>query len=252
MEVECGLALTVVVSTTMNSGSVIEAWTEAIVGSLGGLWSQLLGFLPELIGAFVIFFVGLIVATGLEKLAERIIFYLKIDVVLRKAGLEEFFKRIRVRLNSGHFVGRIVFWFITISFLLAASDVLRFSAFSGFLREVLSYIPNVFIAALILIATLYVAHFLRGLTRASVLSTGTHAHAARVVGAIAWWGVTVFGFLAALIQLEVAREVITALVYALLAMFAIAGGLAFGLGGRDFASRLLKRVEDVIVHRDDS
>jgi hypothetical protein len=229
---------------------ILEQWINTLASSLQDLWAQLLGFLPALLGAFIVFFIGLIVATGLEKLVERIIYYLKIDMILRKAGIEEYMKRIRVRLNSGHFVGRIVFWFIVVAFLLAASDILGFFALSEFLKQILNYIPNVLIAAFILIASLYVAHFLRGVIRASVWGTGIHAHAARTVSAIAWWGVIIFGFLAALTQLRVAEQIVVTLVTGLIAMIALAGGLAFGLGGREIASRWLAKMEDTIAGRD--
>jgi len=222
---------------------LLQLWTQILVNSLRDVWHQFLGFLPNLIGAFVVFFIGLLVATGLEKLAERVVYYLKIDTLLKKAGVEPYFKRMRVRLNTGHFVGRVVFWFLVIAFLLASADILGFSSLSIFLNSVLAYIPQVFIAALILVATLYVAHFLRGLVLASVLSTG-HKSAAKAVSMIAWWGVIVFGFLTALTQLGVVLDIITTLVTGFIAMLALAGGLAFGLGGRDTAARLLRRMED--------
>jgi hypothetical protein len=228
----------------------IQDWVNVIVASMQNLWLQVVSFLPQLIGAFVVFLVGLIVATGIEKLVERVLFYLKIDKGLKKVGVDKQMNRMKVRLNTGHFFGRVVFWFIVIAFLLAASDILRFSALSGFLRDVLNYIPNVFIAALILLATLYVAHFLRALVVASVLSTGTYRTAAKTISVVAWWGVVVFGFLAALIQLNVARDVITALVYGLIIMLSLAGGLAFGLGGREYAARLLGKFEDSVTHKE--
>lgn len=229
---------------------VIGTWVDLIVQSLQELWLQLIGFLPSLIGAFVVFLVGLIVATGLEKLVERIVFYLKIDTLLKKAGVESYVHRMHLRLNTGYFFGRIVFWFIALAFLLAASDILSFSALSGFLRQVLVYIPNVFIAALILLASLYVAHFLRGLVRASVLSTGTHAHAAKTLSSTVWWVVVIFGLLAALTQLRVAEVIINTLITGVIAMLALAGGIAFGLGGRDFAGRLLEKAEDTMSNHE--
>lgn len=207
--------------------------------SLRGLWDQVLGFLPALIGALVVFIIGLIIASLLEKLVERIIFYLKIDNVMRKAEVEGYLDRANIKLNVGVFLGKLVYWFITVAFLLAASDILNFDAFSGFLRRILDFIPNVVIAVLIMLAAMVVANFLRQLVTASIASAKMNH--ARGLGVFVWWVVIVFGFLTALPQVGINSAVIQALVTGLIAMLALAGGLAFGLGGRDRAAKFLER-----------
>ena len=118
---------------------------------------------------------------------------------------------------------------------------------SDFLSSVLGYIPNVIGAALILLIALAIAHFLRGLVRTSVM--GVRLHAGKTLGAIAWWGVVIFGFLAALTQLGVAVQIINTLITGLVAMLALAGGLAFGLGGKEHASDWLTKMRDELSHR---
>ena len=133
----------------------------------------------------------------------------------------------------------MVYWFILIGFLLAASDVLQFAAFSDFLKQVLNFIPNVIIAVMIMLAAMVVANFLRNLVVASV--AGAKLHHAKGLGALTWWVVVVFGFLTALPQVGVNVAVIQTLVMGLIAMLALAGGLAFGLGGKEHANRFLGR-----------
>ena len=225
----------------------LQTWVDTLAISLRELWLQVAGFLPELIGAIVVLIVGIIVAAGLERLVERIIFYLKIDTLLRQVGLEGFLQRGGIRLNAGHFLGKVVYWFFIVVFLLAASDILGFSALSSFLKDVLNYIPNVVIAALILLAALVAANFVRGLIRASVM--GARLHAAKTLGLVAWWGVVVFGFLTALVQLGVAVQIINTLITGLVAMLALAGGLAFGLGGKEHANQWLSKMRDEMNNR---
>lgn len=202
------------------------------------------GFLPELIGALIVIIIGLIVAAGLGRLVERIIFYLKIDSILRQAGIDGFLQRGGIRLNSGHFLGQLVYWFFIVVFVLAASDILGFTALSGFLNDVLNYLPNVVVAALIFLAAVVVANFARGLVRSSVM--GARLHAAKTLGTLAWWSVVIFGFLTALTQLGVAVQVINTLITGLVAMLALAGGLAFGLGGKEHANQWLSRMKEEI------
>lgn len=225
---------------------VIQSWVDVLVASLQDLWLSVVGFLPALLGALIVFLIGLIVAFGLEKLVERIIYYLRIDALLKKVGVETYFHRAKIDLNVGHFLGKIVYWFMVLAFLLAASDILGFSSLSQFLRDVLSYIPHVVIASLILLATFVVANFLRGLVRASTLSA--ELHAGKTLGAIAWWGVTIFGVLVALQELNVAAPVINTLITGFIAMLALAGGLAFGLGGRDHADQFIGKIREEITH----
>lgn len=220
----------------MDTG-YIGQWVNLTGDSLRGLWGEVLNFLPALIGAIIIFIIGLVIASLLEKVVERIVFYLKIDNVMRKAEVEGYLERANVRLNVGTFIGKLVYWFIVVAFLLAASDILNFTAFSDFLKQVLNFIPSVIIAVLIMLAALVVANFLRQLVTASVASAKLNY--AKGLGALTWWVVVVFGLLTALPQIGINSAIIQTLVMGLIAMLALAGGLAFGLGGRDHASRFL-------------
>ncbi len=219
---------------------LVQNWVDILLSSLQGLSLEVVSFVPSLLGAVVVVIVGLIVAVGLEKLVERIIYHLKLDTLLRKLGVEMYLNRANLELNAGHFIGKFVYWFILLAFALAASDILGFNALSRFIGDVLFYIPNVIVAALIMIVTLIASHFVRGLVRASVL--GVRVHGGKFLVSIAWWVVFVFGSLVALAQLGVANTIIETFVAGLIAMFALAGGLAFGLGGKDTAGKILERL----------
>lgn len=224
----------------------VRGWVDVIVASLQNLWALVVEFLPSLLGAIVVLIVGLIVAAGLERLVERLVFYLRVDALLEKLGVGAYLQRANLQLNAGHFLGRIVYWFMVVAFLLAASDILNFTALSGFLQDVLLYIPNVLIAALILLAAVVVANFLKGLVLASVL--GAKLHAAKFLGTAAWWVVMVFGVLTAAAQLNIAVAIINTIITGIIAMLALAGGLAFGLGGRESAARWIAKLESEVRH----
>jgi hypothetical protein len=221
--------------------TAFQEFANTTVVSLQALWATVLAFLPNLIGALLVLIIGLIVAAVLERLVERVIYYLKLDTLLRRAGVEPYFERAGIRLNLGHFVGKLIYWFIVIVFLLAASDILNFAAFSMFLRDILiPFLPNVLVAVLIVLASLVAANFLRRLVVASI--SGARMNHAKGLGTLTWWVVFVFGFMTALMQVGVAVGIINTLITGLIAMLALAGGLAFGLGGRDRAARFLDRM----------
>lgn len=220
----------------------IQDWTNLVAGSFGSLWYGVADFVPNLIGALIVFVIGLVVAAGLGTLVEKIFDGLKLDTLLHKLGLNPYFERAGLRLQGARFLGQLVNWFLVIVFLLASSDILKLFALSSFLRDVLYYIPNIIVAVLIMLAAVVVANLLKKIITASVMSA--RLHSAHFLGSLAWWAVVMFGFLTSLVQLGIAVSIINSLVTGFIAMLALAGGLAFGLGGRDYAGYLIGKLRD--------
>ena len=221
---------------------IVQNWTDVVAGSLQNMWMGFIVFIPNLIGALIVFIVGLIVAAGLGTLVEKIFEALRLDMFLSKLGLTPHFERAGLRLHGSRFLGQLVYWFLVVAFLLAASDILRLYAISAFLQDVLAYLPNVVVAVLIMLAAVVVGNLTRRVVMASVMSAKLHA--AHFLGTLTWWAIVVFGLLAALVQLNIAASIINSLITGFIAMLALAGGLAFGLGGRDYASSLLQKLRD--------
>ena len=221
---------------------IVQNWTDVIVGSLQNLWLGFANFVPNLIAAIIVLIIGLIVAAGLGALVERIFEGLRLDGFLEKLGLKPFFERAGLRLRASYFLGRLVYWFIIIAFILAVSQTLGLYALSVFLANVLNYLPNVIAAVLIMLAALVLAGFLRRIVVASVLSA--RLRAAQFLGSLTWWAVVIFALLASLQQLNIASAIIQTLVTGFIAMLALAGGLAFGLGGKDYANHLIGRLRE--------
>ena len=204
------------------------------------------GFLPLLIGALVVFVIGWIVAVSLGKVIEQIVKALKVDSVLEKLELHKVLDRAGIQLNSGAFIGGLVRWFLIVVFLLAALNILNLNEVSAFLRDVLGYIPQVVVAALILVIAALLAETAERTARASVEAAGLKG---ALVGVVTRWAIWIFAIIAALYQLGVATLLLQTLLTGLVAMLAIAGGLAFGLGGKDLAGDFLGRVRREISDR---
>lgn len=222
-------------------------FADILVVSLQRAWGAFIEFLPNFIGALIVFFVGWAIAVGLGKLAEKIIDALRIDTILEKLGFKLVTDRAGLRLDSGAFVGGVVRWFFIIVALLAATDILRLGEVTAFLRQVLAYIPNIVIAVLIMLAALLMANFLHRVVRAAVSAGGFMS--GNFLAALTRWAVLVFAFLAALSQLGIAAQLINTVVTGFVAMLAIAFGLAFGLGGKDVAGNFIDRLRKEISER---
>lgn len=225
-----------------------QGWTDLVRGSLERLLNGVMGFIPNLLGALVIFLVGLFVAYVLGVwVVQKILDALKFDNFLDKLGLTPYFQRAGMPLRGSRFLGQLVYWFVVIAFLLAASDTLRLFYFSNFLKDVLFYLPNVVVAVLIMLAAVVVANFTGRVVTASVM--GARLNAAHFLGSLAWWAITVFGLLTALVQLNVAASIINTVITGFIAMLALAGGLAFGLGGKEYAAHLVNRLKETTNSR---
>lgn len=215
--------------------------------SFGGLWGGVVAFLPNFILAIVVFVLGLFVASMLGRVVEKVFDSIKLDSFLSRIGLTPYFERAGIQLKSARFLGRLVYWFIVIVFLLAVSDSLKLFTLSAFLGELLAYVPNVVIATLMLLATVVFANFSKKVVIASVSSAKLHA--SKFLGAVVWWAIMLFGIISALPRLGIDLMILNALVTGLIAMLALAGGLAFGLGGKDYASHLISKFKEVTEER---
>jgi hypothetical protein len=219
---------------------------DVVRASLLTLWSGVAGFIPRLIAAIVVFLIGWLIASLLGKVAYHIVRVLQIDNALTRVGFRQAWERSGFKLNSPMFFYELVKWFFVIVFLMATTNILGLSQVSEFLGTVVLYIPNVIVAAVILLIGILVAKFLEGTVRASVRAAGLAS--GNFLGSLTKWAVFVFSLLVALAQLQVAANIINIVVIGIVAASSLGAGLAFGLGGvkhaEEMLSNLRKRVQD--------
>lgn len=220
--------------------------SDIVQSSLLTLWAGVAGFIPRLIAALIVFIAGWIIAVLLGKVAFHIIRVIRLDNALTRVGFRQAWERSGFRLNSPMFFYELIKWFFVIVFLMAATNILGLDQVSQFLAMVVLYVPNVIVAAFILLIGILVAKFLENAVRASVRTAGLAS--ANFLGTLTRWAIFIFSFLIALAQLEVAADVIRICIIGLVAAFSIAIGLAFGLGGAKHADGLIgdlrRKMED--------
>jgi len=219
---------------------------EIVRSSLITLWSGVAGFLPRLIAALIVFFIGWLVAVLLGRLVYHVVRVLRVDDALRKVGFKTAWEKSGFKLNSALVFYELIKWFFIVVFLMAATNILGLNQVSAFLETVVLYIPNVIVAAVILLIGIIIAKFLEGAVQASIKTAGLAS--GNFLGAVAKWSVFIFSFLVALSQLSVAGDVIRIIIVGLVAAGSLAVGLSFGLGGVKHAEELLKdlrkKIED--------
>lgn len=219
-------------------------WGDILQSSLENVWLGFAAFLPKLIGAIVVFLIGVIVAAALKNFIVRLSGWLKLDILAEKLDLKGSLIKIGITLKVGELLGWIVRWFVIVAFLIAAADILNWPEITSFLTQIVLYIPNVLIAVVILLAGVMLANFVRNVIHQAVRAAGLGA--VDFVAGIARWAIFLFALMAALVQLQIAEQLINMLFAGLVGMLAIAGGLAFGLGGRDQATRFIEKLRKEI------
>lgn len=223
---------------------MIQDWGTAIFNALANAVNLILTFIPRLIGFLVILIVGLIIAALVAKALTFLLRKVGFDRMSDRIGLTRFEQRMGVRMDTAGVLGKIVYWFIVLIFLVPAADALGVPAVSNVLNELVAYIPNVFVAILVLFLGALAATVVADLVRGAVASTNIGNP--NIFAEIARWAIIAFAALVALEQLKITPDLINELFGAVVLALAIAFGLAFGLGGQDAARRWLARGENTM------
>ena len=221
---------------------ILKNWSDVLAQSFQDLWLGVVSFVPNLIVAIVIFIAGWIVGSLLGRVVSQITKSLKVDNALRSAGTEALLNRAGFRLNAGKFLGGLVKWFVIVVFLVAAFDVLGLNQVNDFLQQVvLLYLPQVIVAVLILLVAALIADAMQSVVRGS--AKAAEVKSANFLGNVTKWSIWTFAVLMALYQLGVAAAFVQTLFTGFVVALSLATGLAFGLGGKETAAGLLKKLE---------
>lgn len=186
-------------------------------------------FVPKFVAGVVIILLGIIIASILKQLVLEVFRAIKLESFLKRYGVPE----AKEELSWSNLLAEIVRWFVIIIFLIPTADVWGLPQIVAVLNTFLFYLPNVFVAAIIALVGLVFARLSHDIVLASV--KGVSPDSARAIASVTRWAVTIFVLLAVLNQLGVASDLIRILFTGFVAMIAIAGGIAFGLGGQTAA-----------------
>jgi len=226
-----------------------STWGEAMQASFQTIWMKFVSIIPQLVAAIIIFLVGVLIAVALGDIVKRLVALTKIDLLLKKTGVKEKLDDIDFKFTISGLIGWIVKWFVIIVALIAVVEVVNLDQVSVFLRQVALYIPNVIIAIIILAIGIAISQFVYDLVQKSINASKLPRTAANSLAIIAKWSIIIFALLIALNQLKVGSSLIQILFTGVIAGLALAFGLAFGLGGKDQASRWLDKLEREILNR---
>ncbi len=201
----------------------------------------LVSFLPSVVIAVVIFALGWAFGSVLGRAVDHLVSVLRIDAALHRAGFDKLSERAGVRVSVAGFMGGIVKWLVVVAFTIASAEILGLSQVTQLLRDVLVYIPQVIIAAIILVISMLLGDFVARIVSHSVKATGLRGDFAAQMSK--WAIIIVGGVFPALTQLRIAQGLVEVLFTGVVFAVSLAIGLSFGLGGRDAAARAIEKMK---------
>jgi hypothetical protein len=192
------------------------------------------GFLPNVLGFLIILVVGYIVARVVKGIVNKALQHFKVDESLRNSSAGGFVEKVSPGGKPSLIVGGAAFWVIFLFVLTAAIGALKIPSVTTFMNQVLAYLPNLIVAVLIFV----IAAALAGVVVAAVQKTMGDTPTGKLVETVVPGLIMAIAVFMILTQLKIATEIVTITYAALLGMLALAGALAFGLGGRDVAAQM--------------
>jgi Conserved TM helix len=219
-----------------NVTVAVRDWGQALMTSLTNALALFFAAIPRLIGFALILIVGWFIASLLARAVAALLRAVRFNELAQRSGLSDFVHKMGVQTDAAGALAGVAKWFVRLIALVVAFDALGLPAVSDVLRRLLLWLPNLAVALVVLVIGGLVAGALGRLVRGAASEGGlTNPDALAGVAKVAVWG---FAIIVAVNQIGVADTLVNTLFMGFVAMLALAGGLAFGLGGRDVASRI--------------
>lgn len=206
---------------------------QTLLTSLNNGLFAVVSFVPKFLAGLIVLLIGIIVASIVKQVLTEAFKALRVESFLHKYGVPE----AKDEYTWTNILAEIARWFVILMFLIPTTDVWGLPQVVTVLNTFLLYLPNVFVGAIIMLVGLVFAKLAHDVILAS--TRGVSAETATTIASITRWAIVVFSLLATLNQLGIATDMIRILFTGFVAMLAIAGGIAFGLGGQGAARDIL-------------
>lgn len=198
--------------------------------------------LLQTLWAILVFLVGWFIAKWLGGGVAMFLEKTKLNHALKRIGAEDALSKTDLQLNSPRFFGEIVRWFFVIFFLMISSEMVGLIQLSQFLEKVIGYYSNIFVACFIFIVAVFLSDFSQKIVIGALEKEKiTYS---RFLGRGLSFAIWVLAILAILYQLKIVPTLILAIFIGVIGIIVLALGIAFGLGGKDLAAKILKELEE--------
>ena len=192
-----------------------------------------------MLATILLFVVGWIIARVIEKTAAKIFRLIKLEEISEKAGIEDFLLRGGVRFTTSTLLAKLIYWFVMFTFTLAILNSIGLQTASELFNKMILYIPNVIVAFMVLLFGTLFAKF--GQTASFAYLSNIGVSGAEMMSMLLKYIILIFVFSMALEQLNIGGQILVSAFQIAFGALCLALALAFGLGGREWAGKILER-----------
>ena len=203
---------------------------DVFIASLTSFWTQLAGFVPQLLAALLLLFVGWLFANLIRTGVVKLLDVLHFDSLAEKTGIEAFLKQGNLDLSLSRILAKLAYWVVILHMV------------AELFNQVVLYVPNIIVAILVLVFGVLVARFINRMLFAYLNNMGVQG--ALTLSTLSEYGVIIFVVFVALEQLEIGTQLLTAAFQIGFGAIGLAFALAFGLGGREWAAGVIKKMTE--------
>jgi Conserved TM helix len=210
---------------------------DIFMNSLNQFWLQLVNFVPKLLAVLVILFFGWLIAMLVRSAVKRVLDLTHFDQFAQKSGLEAFMNSGNVRLTLSGIISQVIYWLVIILFVITGANTLELSAVANLLQQLAGYLPHIIVAILVVVFGTLLARFVNRLVFAWL--HGIKFEHALAVSTSAEYGIQLLAVFVALEQLGIGMQLIYSLFVIVFGAVFLALAIAFGLGGKDWAAKVI-------------
>ncbi|MEK6907135.1 MAG: hypothetical protein AABW45_01265 [Nanoarchaeota archaeon] len=221
----------------------ISTTGSLILNPLISLWNSFVGILPGIIAAVIVLIIGYFIALGVGH---------AVRVLLEKAGVDNYMERSKFAKGVGHFnipkiFGEIVKWYIFLIFIKAGVDLLKLGGLSSILNEFVLWLPNVILAAIVVIFGVALAHFVSMKIEEHTMTKGVRFFS-KLIKIVIYYVVFVIALQQIGVEASILENTFLILIGALAVGIAIALGIGLGKAMQPEGKEIVKDLKELMHH----
>jgi len=224
-------------------------WKAILWDPVSGIFTRAVNFLPTLISAFAVIIIGWFIAKAIQKITSKVFSWLKLDVLSDKSGLSNLLSKGGIKQTFSQLLSVLLYWFVMLLVFISALNILQLNVLAQLMDKIIFYIPNVIAAVFVVVVGMYLASFLSGLVKTAMRGIGVQE--AHFLGNLTRSVVILFALVISLQQLRIQAGILSFALQVSLGSIGLAIGLAFGLGGKETASRMLEEWREKVRKKED-
>jgi hypothetical protein len=212
---------------------------KIFIEPLTSFYDTVINFLPNLLTSLLVIIIGIVGAVVIKKVFIKIFRAVSLDKYSEKFGLTEILKKGGINEPVSILFSRVIGWLIILTFLILSLRALNVTTIEILLEKLFLYLPNVFIAILILFAGYLLSNFLARAVLITCVNAGFKM--SNMISKFTKFTVFFISVTMALEQLGIGKETVLIAFAIIYGGVVLALAIAFGVGGRDAAKEYIDK-----------